>query len=123
MTPMGFLDICVVIGMVMVLLSVLFAFLRIVRGPSFSDRVVALDMMSVSIVAFCALFAIRTGMSAFLDVGIVMALIGFLATVALARFAERGLHRRQEQTPEPDELIDPMATGPDDGTQDEKAKS
>lgn len=122
MIPNGFLDICTTIGMALVLLSVLFAFARIARGPSFSDRVVALDMMSVSIVAFCGLFAIRTGISAFLDVGIVMALIGFLATVALARFAERGLHRRQEQPKGPDEMIDPLATGPDEAQATEEAK-
>jgi multicomponent Na+:H+ antiporter subunit F len=43
----------------------------------------------VIIVAFCGLYAIFSGVAAFLDVGIVLALVGFLATVALARFAER----------------------------------
>ena len=110
MTGAGFLNVATTIGISLVLLSLLFGFLRLARGPSFSDRVVALDMMTVSIVAFCAMLAVRTGVAAFLDVGIVLALIGFLATVALARFAERGLHRRRDSRIRPDEAIDPLAT-------------
>jgi multicomponent Na+:H+ antiporter subunit F len=77
----------------MVMLSVALGFVRLARGPTLADRVVALDMMTVIIVAFCGLYAISSGVAAFLDVGIVLALVGFLATVALARFAERGRER------------------------------
>lgn len=65
------------------------SFVRLSRGPSLPDRVVALDMITIVIVAFCGLYAVLSGDTAFLDVAIVLALIGFLATVALARFAER----------------------------------
>lgn len=98
MTPEGFLSLCLSIGFGLILLSLVVAFVRLVKGPSFSDRVVALDMMSISIVAFCALYAIKTEVSSFLDIAAVVALIGFLATVALARFAERGLHRNRTIT-------------------------
>jgi multicomponent Na+:H+ antiporter subunit F len=47
-------------------------------------------------VAFCGLYAIFSGVTAFLDVGIVLALVGFLATVALARFAERARLRDEK---------------------------
>ncbi|MEL6649148.1 MAG: cation:proton antiporter [Pseudomonadota bacterium] len=77
-------------------LSLVLGFYRLVRGPSLPDRVVALDMMTVLIIVFCGLFAIATDERAFLDVAIVLALIGFLATVALARFAERRLARRDD---------------------------
>lgn len=93
MTPEGFLSFCLSVGFGLIMLSLVVAFVRLVKGPSFSDRVVALDMMSISIVAFCALYAVKTGVGSFLDIAAVVALIGFLATVALARFAERGLHR------------------------------
>ena len=78
-----------------VVISVVLAFVRLVRGPSLPDRVVALDMMTVAIVAFCGLAAIRSGDPAFLDVALVLALVGFLATVALARCAERQKVRRE----------------------------
>ncbi len=79
------IDIC----FVLVMLGVVGAFVRLVRGPSLPDRIVALDMMTILIVSFCGLYAIQSGETAFVDVAIVLALIGFLATVALARFVER----------------------------------
>lgn len=87
-------------GFAMVILSVALAFLRLVRGPSLPDRVVAFDMMTVAIVAFCGLAAIRYDAPALLDVAVVLALVGFLATVALARFAERNTarNRREDRT-------------------------
>ena len=89
MTPEDFFYWCTEAAFTLVMASLVLGFIRLAKGPSFSDRVVALDMMTVSIVAFCALFAIRSGATAFLDVAVVLALIGFLATVALARFAEQ----------------------------------
>jgi multicomponent Na+:H+ antiporter subunit F len=86
---MEILQTAVDIAFVLVMLGVVFAFVRLIKGPSLPDRVVALDMMTVLIVAFCGLFALASGETAFLDVAIVMALVGFLATVALARFVER----------------------------------
>lgn len=117
MTPVDFLALCVNLGFGLIMLSLVLAMLRLARGPSFSDRVVALDMMSVSIVAFCALYAIKTGVSSFVDIAIVVALIGFLATVALARFAERGLHRNRALTGEsPAVSIMAARTDPDTAT-------
>jgi len=81
------------VSFVLVMLGVAFAFIRLILGPSLPDRVVALDMMTVLIVAFCGLYALTSEDTAFVDVAIVMALIGFLATVALARFVERRSRR------------------------------
>ena len=86
----------VMLSLALVLLGVGLAFLRLMLGPTMPDRVIALDKMTVSIVAFCGLAAIWSGDSAFLDVALVLALVGFLATVALARFAERALFRAQQ---------------------------
>lgn len=90
-----YFEIALEAGFALVVLSVVLAFVRLVRGPSLPDRVVALDMMTVSIVAFCGLEAIRHDAPAFLDVAVVLALVGFLATVALARFAERNSARNR----------------------------
>ncbi|MBM2319891.1 MULTISPECIES: monovalent cation/H+ antiporter complex subunit F [Marivita] len=94
----GFLEISLEIGFMCVVISVVLAFVRLIKGPSLQDRVVALDFMTVAIVAFCGLAAIRYGTPAFLDVALVLALVGFLATVALARFAERNTERSRERS-------------------------
>ena len=97
MTPEAFLELCLDISFWMVMAGVVLAFLRLAVGPSLPDRVVALDMMTVLIVAFCGLYSVFTSEPAFLDVAIVLALIGFLATVAFARYAERRQARSAEQ--------------------------
>ncbi|WP_249138926.1 cation:proton antiporter [Actibacterium sp. MT2.3-13A] len=89
MNATEFLALCLQIGFGLILAAVALAFLRLLRGPSLPDRVVALDLMTVSIVSFCGLYAMATRERAFLDVAMSLALVGFLATVALARFAER----------------------------------
>ena len=90
---MPILAFCVQVSFVAVMTGVVLAMVRLLKGPSLPDRVVALDTMTVLIVTFCGLFAIDTGRTAFIDVAIVLALIGFLATVALARYVERRTRR------------------------------
>ena len=97
MTSAEIFTLAVEIAFGLVILSIALGFYRIAKGPSLADRVVSLDLMTVSIMAFCGLYALLTGSTAYIDVAIVVALIGFLATVALARFAERAEARRREQ--------------------------
>lgn len=92
-----FLALAVDLGAALVIIAAVLSFVRLVKGPSLVDRVVALDMMTVTIVAFCGVAAIRFDEPAFLDVALALALVGFLATVALARFAERARARRMQQ--------------------------
>ncbi|AHM03006.1 Na(+) H(+) antiporter subunit F [Roseibacterium elongatum DSM 19469] len=89
MTEFNILEIAVDVSFVLVMLGVAFGFVRLIKGPSLPDRIVALDMMTVLIVSFCGLYALLSGDTAFVDVAIVLALVGFLATVALARFVDR----------------------------------
>jgi multisubunit Na+/H+ antiporter MnhF subunit len=63
--------------------------IRLVMGPGVADRFVALDMLTVLAVAVCAMTAAITGRREFLDVGLGLAVTGFVATVALAVFLER----------------------------------
>ena len=94
-TAAAFRDFALDAGFWLTMAGLVLAFFRLARGPSLPDRVVALDMMTIIIAAFCGLFAVFAGEPAFLDVAIVLALIGFLATVALARYAERRVRRSE----------------------------
>ncbi|MBI3997531.1 MAG: pH regulation protein F [Armatimonadetes bacterium] len=73
--------------------TLLLALVRLVRGPSLPDRVVALDLIALTVVGFVAVYEIRTAQPVLLDAAIVLALIGFLSTVAFARYLERGARR------------------------------
>jgi multicomponent Na+:H+ antiporter subunit F len=62
---------------------------RMVRGPGYADRFIALDMLTGVAVGFVAAVAVGTGEPAFLDVGLGLALVAFVASCAFARFLER----------------------------------
>lgn len=71
-------------------LGLLIAFIRVVRGPSLPDRVVALDLMATFIIAISAVYSVASNEPSYLDAAVVLALITFLGTVAFAYY----LHRR-----------------------------
>ncbi len=83
------LEIAGQITLVLLTLAILISFVRLIIGPDQADRIVALDLISVLIVAYLAALSIYTQEKSFMDVAIAYALISFLGTVALARFRER----------------------------------
>ena len=62
---------------------------RLIVGPSLADRVVALDLITMLMVAFLVVFTLASGIQAYIYAAIALALIGFLSTVAFARYIER----------------------------------
>ena len=71
-------------------IALLIAFIRIVKGPTLPDRIVAMDLFGVLVVGIIVVLAGRSGVRATLDAAIVIALIGFLGTIAYATYVERG---------------------------------
>jgi multicomponent Na+:H+ antiporter subunit F len=63
-----------------------FCLFRILRGPSAPDRTVAIDILGIVIVSFCALMAVITGKDFFINVAIVWSLVSFIGTLALAKY-------------------------------------
>ncbi|MFA7415362.1 MAG: cation:proton antiporter [Rhizobium sp.] len=59
---------------------------RVVRGPTLPDRVLALDMLVGIAIGFIAVIAIKTSYTLYIDIAISLGLVGFLTTVAFARF-------------------------------------
>nr|WP_111298666.1 monovalent cation/H+ antiporter complex subunit F [Paracoccus saliphilus] len=94
---MNLLENAVLFALALVILGVALAAIRLVKGPTLADRIVALDMMTVQLVAFGGLAALQAGSAAFLDVAVVLALVGFLATVCLARYLERRILLKAEE--------------------------
>ncbi len=71
-------------------LVTLFASYRVVVGPTTPDRVVGLDTIATNVVAIAVLFALSTGRGFFVDVGLVLAIIGFVSTLAAAFYVTEG---------------------------------
>lgn len=70
-------------------ISLVLTFLRLLKGPTLPDRVVALDMIAYQAIGFIALYTAVTRQQSFLDAALILALIAFLATVSFARYVER----------------------------------
>jgi multicomponent Na+:H+ antiporter subunit F len=69
--------------------AALLTLVRLVRGPSVPDRIVALDALLLIVVSGIAVGAAATGDGDFLAVLLAVALLGFVGTVTVARFVER----------------------------------
>jgi multicomponent Na+:H+ antiporter subunit F len=61
---------------------------RIARGPTAPDRTVAIDILGIVIVGFCALLAVITGKDFYINLAITWALLSFIGTIALAKYLE-----------------------------------
>lgn len=85
----GPLGVAVILSFVLVVAALVLSTVRLLRGPTLPDRVVALDLISILLVALLTLFAISSRVDAYLDAALVLALVAFLGTVALARFMLR----------------------------------
>jgi multicomponent Na+:H+ antiporter subunit F len=85
----GSLSLVTVIVLGMLCVALFLAFLRLLRGPTLPDRVVALDLIALLSVGFIATYDVITNDAVFLDVAIALALIAFVGTIAFARYMER----------------------------------
>lgn len=86
MTAALFLDWSLDIALGVLSLSLLLTVARVVIGPTLPDRVLALDMLVAVAIGFIAVLGIRTGHALYADIAIALGLVGFLATIAFARF-------------------------------------
>lgn len=77
-------------ALVAVAVSLLLCAWRLLRGPELPDRVLALDTMYVNVVALVVLLGLRQGTKLYFEAAMLVALLGFVATVALARYLSRG---------------------------------
>jgi multicomponent Na+:H+ antiporter subunit F len=74
---------------------------RVIKGPTLPDRIVALDMLVAIAIGFIAVVAIKTGFNLYIDIAIALGLVGFLATVAFARFVlSQGMQAGEDGTPD-----------------------
>jgi len=88
-TAESFLGVAVTISVILIVGALLLTFVRLVRGPSLADRVVALDMLAILAIGFIALRVLATGETLYLEIAIALGLVAFLATVFFARLIER----------------------------------
>lgn len=86
MSPEAFLELSINVSLGLMCVAFFVAVVRLILGPTLADRVLALDMLVTVGVGFIAVITVNTDYGQYLDVAIGLGLVGFLATVAFARY-------------------------------------
>jgi multicomponent K+:H+ antiporter subunit F len=78
------------LAQILLVLAMACAAFRMLRGPRAQDRILGLDTLYVDAMLLLLTFGIRTGSTLYFEVALIIALLGFVATVAAAKFLLRG---------------------------------
>ena len=89
MTPHAFVGAAVVASMYLVGLAMLFALVRLLRGPTVPDRVLALDTLFVAAIAELVLLGMHLGTAVYFEAALIIAMLGFVGTVVLSKYVLR----------------------------------
>ncbi|KZL18555.1 cation:proton antiporter [Pseudovibrio sp. WM33] len=81
-----FLYACVSIALFILGLTFLLIVYRIIKGPTLPDRIVGLDLLVVVAIGLIATVGVGSSYTLYIDISLALGLVGFLATVAFARF-------------------------------------
>ncbi|GJL75009.1 K+/H+ antiporter subunit F [Nitrosomonas sp.] len=84
------LAISIQIALALVTAAVAMSFWRLLRGPDAPNRILALDTLYVNTIAILVLFGIHLGSALFFEAALLIALMGFIGTVALCKYLLRG---------------------------------
>jgi len=87
---MNLFDTAVTAAQALVGLGMLFALIRLLRGPRAQDRVLSLDALYVNAMLMVLMFGMRTGTTLYFEAALVIGALGFVSTAALAKFLLRG---------------------------------
>ena len=80
----------VAVAQVLLASAMLCATFRLLRGPRAQDRVLGFDSLYINAMLLILTFGIRSGSTLYFEAAMVIALLGFVGTVALAKFLMRG---------------------------------
>lgn len=73
-----------------VVVAALLCAIRLLLGPTFSDRILALDTLVVNTIALIVIYGMREGGAIFFEAALLLAMVGFVSTVAYCKFLLRG---------------------------------
>ncbi len=90
MTAADIFDVAVIIAFLALAAGQVLSMVRLVIGPTTGDRILALDTMVINALGLVIMLGIRQGLEVYFEVSLLIAMLGFVSTVALARFILRG---------------------------------
>ncbi|MCV6593988.1 MAG: K+/H+ antiporter subunit F [Silicimonas sp.] len=85
-----FFDISLMVAISILALGAVLCMVRLAIGPTMADRILALDTMVITVLGMIVALGIQQGTQIYFEVTLLIAMLGFVSTVALARFILRG---------------------------------
>lgn len=85
------IDTILTISLILFGIAIFITFIRIVIGPTFPDRVIAMDVIGVNLISAIAIVSILFSTRAFYDVILVLGILAFISTISFSKFLERGV--------------------------------
>jgi len=85
------MNIILTIALILFGIAIAITFIRILIGPTFPDRVIAMDVIGVNLISSIAIVSILFSTRAFYDVILVLGILAFISTVSFSKFLERGV--------------------------------
>ncbi|VDG96641.1 Multiple resistance and pH homeostasis protein F [Lysinibacillus sphaericus] len=79
------------ISVVLFAVTIAIAVLRLIIGPSMPDRVIAMDVVGVNLIAMIGVVSIVYGTKAYLEVILILGILSFISTIAFSKYIERGV--------------------------------
>lgn len=86
----GFLDFALIVAFLSLAAGMVLSMVRLAMGPTRSDRILGLDTMVINALGLVVVLGIHQGLEVYFEVSLLIAMLGFVSTVALARFILRG---------------------------------
>jgi multisubunit Na+/H+ antiporter MnhF subunit len=105
-------------GVILLCGGLLLCLYRIIRGPTLADRAVGADVLAIQLVGLVAVLSVRQASAIFLDSILILTLLGFAGTVAVAQFIARPHMSVADDSDDPDRLPAPSAEEPDEARAD-----
>jgi multicomponent Na+:H+ antiporter subunit F len=84
-----FLHTSIIISFGLLLLAFFLALLRLFRGPSSSDQIVALDLIASIVMGFILLYSLLVERMIYFDIAVIIAMISFLGTIAISSYLKQ----------------------------------
>ncbi len=78
------------IAFLLLSVSILLSFLRLLKGPDLPDRILALDTLYINAIALVILLGLHLGSALYFEVALLIAVMGFVGTIALSKYLLRG---------------------------------
>lgn len=85
------IELILLISLILFGVAILITFIRVLFGPTFPDRVIAMDVVGVNLISAIAIVSILYNTRAFFDVILVLGILAFISTISFSKFLERGV--------------------------------